>query len=120
MKQGRDARYSRNKRRVAAYYSGRATYLLLTTPKRSSLMNIATHESNVPHEREARARGRKGNETQRRNIETRGGRGGSAILVNRIYPENPTIDTAEIRLCSTWNNRRKRPSEFMNATARGL
>lgn len=41
----------------------------------------------------------------------------SAILGEQNLSENSTID---IRLCSTWNNRRKCPSEFANATARGL
>lgn len=95
MERGRDGRYSRNKRGLAAYHPENATYLLLTSG--SALLSWisrsmrATCNVSGKCTRELTDGRRERNETKHTN---RGRDVGSAILGEQNLSENPTIGIA--------------------------
>lgn len=85
MERGRDSRYSRNKRRLAAYvWSARLT--CCSRRERAPLMNIAIYEGDVQREvQRANSRMDEGRET-RQNTQGRDAPG-QRSSANRIYPK---------------------------------
>lgn len=115
----RDGRYSWNKRRVAVCYPGAHRDLLVAlagvlssheyreTRTTRSVNERCAHARRMDRER-ANERNRRDEKRRRKRRRRRRRMRGSAILEN-LSESSDNRYRSRIRLCSMWNNRRKRP-----------